>query len=142
MATNYRRFAAQDMNRPLTAEERRLVRWLLEHGTPEGRRLLPQLDHVEVAPWRCPCGCASINFVIAGRAPPDGGMNVVADFVYGEGEETKGVFVWETEGVLAGLEVWAVDNDAPKTLPSPDELQPLETAGSQTPLISGPEARQ
>jgi hypothetical protein len=61
-------------------------------------------------------------------------MNVVADFVYGDGEETKGVFVWETEGVLAGLEVWAVANDAPRTLPSPEELRPLETARSQPPI--------
>lgn len=137
MATNYRRSAAQDMNRPLTADERSLVRWLLEHGTPEGLRLLPQLDHAEVAPWRRPCGCASINFVIAGHAPPSGGMNVAADFVYGDGEETKGVFVWDTAGVLAGLEVWAVANDAPRTLPSPEELRPMETATSWPPIGEG-----
>jgi len=49
-------------NRPLTAPEQRLVRWMLEHGKPEGEGFLEQLDSVKVTPWRCPCGCASINF--------------------------------------------------------------------------------
>jgi hypothetical protein len=34
--------------RPLTAEERRLARWMLEHGGPRGREFLPQLDRARV----------------------------------------------------------------------------------------------
>ena len=43
-------------------------------------------------------------------------MNVVADFVFGSDDEPSGIFVFEKGGLLAGLEVYGLAGDAPKTL--------------------------
>lgn len=56
-----------DTNRSLSASEYALARWMLENGTPEALAFLKQLDDADVTPWRCPCGCASINFQIKGH---------------------------------------------------------------------------
>ena len=60
-------------------------------------------------------------------------MNILADFIFGTDKELSGIFVWEERGVLAGLEVYGLAGDAPKTLPSSDALRPLfeETTLSQ-----------
>jgi hypothetical protein len=82
-------------NRPLSDEGRQLVRWMLEHGSPEARDFPPQLDLAEATPWRCPCGCASFKFAIDGReAPP--GVHVIADFVFGGEDELCGIFAPES----------------------------------------------
>jgi hypothetical protein len=54
------------MNRPLTTAEEHLIRWMLEHGTPEAKAFLLQVEKAEVTPERCPCGCASINLSVQG----------------------------------------------------------------------------
>ena len=84
-------FPMSDGNRQLTDHERRLVRWMLQHGGPEALEFLTQLELAEVTPWRCPCGCASINFQIRGKLAPPPGVHPIADFVFGE-EETLGSF--------------------------------------------------
>ena len=53
-------------DRPLTEQERSLVRWLLEHGNPDAAEFLPQLADAWVVS-RCGCGCASIDFPEAMR---------------------------------------------------------------------------
>jgi hypothetical protein len=112
-------------NRELTAAERRLVRWMLEHGTPEAVEFLPQLEVAEVTPWRCPCGCASINFQIRGKPAAPPGVHPLADFVFGEGDMLSGIFVYEKDGILSGLEVYGLAGDAPKALPDPEQLRPF-----------------
>ncbi len=109
-------------NRNLTDAERRLVRWMLEHGDPEAAAFLPQLDLAEVTPWRCPCGCASINFRIRGmpEAPP--GVHIIADFYLGGKDSLSGIFVFESDGILSGLEVYGLAGDAPRSLPDPNAL--------------------
>jgi hypothetical protein len=113
-------------NRELTSEERRLVGWMLEHGGPDAEKFIPQLERAQVLPTRCPCGCASIDFSMDGRPQPGGGLRAVADFVFDSGDEMSGVFVFEQSGVLAGLEVYGLGGDAPKTLPHPDSLRPFD----------------
>lgn len=49
----------------------------------------------------------------------------IADFVFGSGDELSGIFVFEQSGVLAGLEVYGLAGDAPRTLPSPELLRPF-----------------
>jgi hypothetical protein len=117
-------------NRDLTSEERHLVRWMLEHGTPDAPKFLDQLERAQVLPTACPCGCASIDFIIDGQLEPSGGMRPIADFVFGMGDELSGIFVFEQAGILSGLEVYGLAGDAPKTLPNPDSLRPFtdETA--------------
>ena len=112
-------------NRELTNHERRLVRWMLEHGKPEAVEFLQQLELAEVTSWRCPCGCASINFQIRGKpvAPP--GAHPIADFVFGDEDTLSGIFVYEADGILSGLEVSGLAGDPPKSLPEPEALRPL-----------------
>lgn len=113
-------------NRDLTTEEQNLVRWMLERGGPDASQFLPQLEQAQVLPTRCPCGCASIDFSIDGRPKPTGGLRPIADFIFGSGSELSGIFVFEQSGVLAGLEVYGLAGDAPKTLPGPDSLRAFE----------------
>jgi hypothetical protein len=115
--------------RPLTAAEYRLARWLLEHGGSEPQGFLSQLDLARVTS-RCPCGCASIDFEVAGRPHPTGGLRVLGDFIYGEEDDLKGVFMFERDGVLAGIEVYGLGGDAPKTLPVPEALRPFDASSA------------
>ncbi len=114
-----------DANRELMDHERRLVRWMLEHGSPEARAFLPQLELAEVTPWRCPCGCASINFQIRGKPAAPPGVHPIADFVFGEKDTLSGIFVYENHGILSGLEVTGFAGDAPRSLPEPETLRPI-----------------
>ncbi len=128
---NNKPFGVKPANRPLSDEERCLVRWMLEHGSPEARDFLPQLELAEATPWRCRCGCASFNFAIDGReAPP--GVHVIADFVFGGEDELCGIFVFEKDGILSGLEVYGLAVDPPSSLPPPESLRPFRptTAGA------------
>ena len=124
------------MSRPLTSAEEQLVRWMLEHGKPEARAFLPQLERAQVTDWHCPCGCASINFAVEGFPEPSGGLHPIADFIFGGDEDMSGIFIFEKSGVLAGLEVYGLAGDAPKTLPLSDSLRPFENA---TPCAKSPE---
>jgi hypothetical protein len=68
-----------EQNRPLSASEMSLARWMLEHGEPMARAFLEQLAVAEVTSWRCPCGCGSANFQIKGGEPAPPGVNVLGD---------------------------------------------------------------
>lgn len=118
------------MNRPLTKSEVELVSWLLQHGNMEAASFLPQLAEASVTPWRCLCGCASINFAIHDRPEPHGGMNILADFLFGSTQDLSGIFVFEQSGQLSGLEVYGLAGEAPKYLPAIDSLRPFESASS------------
>jgi hypothetical protein len=111
-------------DRPLREPETSLIRWLLQHGTPQAANYLPQLDRARVAS-RCYCGCASIDFAIDGVIPRPGSIGVLADYEWtGPGGEMFGVFVFERSGLLAGLEVWSQDGLAEaKSLPTIEQLQ-------------------
>jgi hypothetical protein len=111
------------MSRPLTEAEENLIRWMLEHGTLEAKHFLPQLENVRVMDWRCPCGCASINFTVEGLSEPTGDFQILADFVFGAGENLSGIFIFQQNDVLAGLEVYGLAGDAPKFLPSLESLR-------------------
>jgi hypothetical protein len=113
------------MNRQLTSAEEQLIRWMLEHGNHEARAFLPQLEKARVTPDRCPCGCASIDLHIDGFPVPSGGLHILADFQFGGDSDLGGIFIFEQEGVLAGLEVYGLAGDAPKTLPSSSFLRPF-----------------
>jgi hypothetical protein len=98
---------------------------MLEHGTPEAAAFLPQLDTARVTRWRCPCGCASIIFQIRGMPAAPPGVHPIADFVFGDEKTLSGVFVFEKNGILSGLEVYGLVGDAPSTLREPESLRPF-----------------
>lgn len=108
--------------RPLTDVERSLTRWMLEQGGVEALPFLAQLEAAQVVS-RCSCGCASINFEVAGMSAPNGGMRILADFVYDGPEGATGAFVFEQGGVLGGVEVYGLEGGAPAVLPVPSELR-------------------
>jgi hypothetical protein len=116
-----------DGDRPLTAQEKELARWMLEHGTPEAVGFLSQLDRAAATSWRCPCGCASFDIRIAGlqQAPP--GVHILADFEFGDGDCLNGIFIFEAAGILSGVEVVGYSGAAPTALPKIAELRPLST---------------
>jgi hypothetical protein len=114
-------------DRPLTEPETALIRWLLQHGTAAAAGFLPQLADARVVS-RCYCGCASVDFAVNGIVPPAcGGTGILADFLYRSGEgHLCGVFLFESAGLLAGLEVWSVDGlSTPSTLPDVERLHPI-----------------
>ena len=116
-------------NRPLSAEEAALTRWLLVHGESEGHRFVDHVSRAKVV-GRCPCGCASVDFAIDGqRAPAGTGLRVLSDYQWrGEEGELFGVFVFSRGDLLSGLEVWSIDGRAtPTSLPEPSQLEPFGT---------------
>jgi hypothetical protein len=76
--------------------------------------------------WCCPCGCASINLSIDDLPEPSGGLNILADFIFGTDDDLSGASVFEKSGVLAGFEVYGLAGEAPKTLPLPMSLRPFK----------------
>ena len=112
-------------SRPLTRAERELARWMLEHGNPGATAFLPQLEKAQVLNRRCPCGCASFDLEIAGLPIPTGGLRTLGDYVFGDETELAGAFIFERDGVLAGVEVYGMTGDAPRELPTPESLRPF-----------------
>jgi hypothetical protein len=49
---------------------------------------------------------------------------MLGDFMVGEGEESFGVFIFQSGGILSGVEVYALGAEAPSTLPMPGQLRP------------------
>jgi hypothetical protein len=120
---DFRPMSSLEQNRPLSAAEMSLARWMLEHGEPEAREFLEQLAVAEVTPWRCSCGCGSINLQIKGHEPAPPGVHVLADFIFGSGDESAGIFIFENGGLLSGIEVYGRAGDAPRELPREDVLR-------------------
>ena len=113
------------MNRQLSSTEEELIRWMLQHGNPGSQEFIAQLSKAEVTPWCCPCGCASINLSVDDAPELTGAFRILADFIFGTEEDLSGVSVFEKGGVLAGLEVYGLAGDAPRTLPSIESLRPF-----------------
>jgi hypothetical protein len=111
---------------PLTPDELHLIRWMLEQGNPEAQAFLPQLDKASATAWRCACGCASVNLSIDGAPEPPGCLHILADFIFGTNTGLSGIFVFEKNGILAGLEVYGLAAGAHKTLPLPEAWRPFE----------------
>jgi len=111
--------------RPLTDAELTLTRWMLEHSTPEAKLFLPQLDRARATLWQCPCGCASFNFAVEGTPTSEDGIHPIADFLFGDDSNLSGIFVFETKGVLGGVEVYTLSADVSNLLPSPECLRPV-----------------
>ena len=119
--------------REMTESERSLARWMLEHGKPEAKSFLSQLDIARVTTWKCDCGCASFDLSIPGRPEPPPGVNILAEFLIDMRDDGYSeIFVYESGGILSGLEVCGVP-EAPKTLPTSEQLQPYGDVAERSP---------
>lgn len=118
-----------EVDRALSAEERSLVQWLLEHGQGDSLEFLAQLPHIRVARL-CGCGCASIDFSISGKIPPPAKMRVLSDYQWRTSAgHLCGVFIFERDGMLAGLDLWSIDGQmTPDALPPIGNLVPISTS--------------
>jgi len=116
--------------RPLSEQERVLVRWMLQHGEPGAERFLGQLDDAVVS-GVCDCGCASVDFQIGDRhTDRKTGMTILSDYLYGPESPPLGAFVFAHGDTLGGLEVYGFGETADR-LPSPEELRPMEKSTSE-----------
>jgi hypothetical protein len=119
-------------DRPLSAAEEALTRWLLVHGRGDAATYLPDLARARVAA-RCGCGCASVEFAVAGVRPGDrAGLEQLADYRWRDSHgRLAGVFVWASDATLAGLTVWPLDPWAAlEELPAPAALEPPNRVGA------------
>jgi hypothetical protein len=114
---------AKEIFGPLTPEETKLLRWLLEHGSEDLRSYLAQLEGMSGV-RSCDCGCSSIRLEPLDSVPRGvhQGERIVGDFL---GITVKGdsigVVVLQDEGRLAELEVYPFDDFESK---SPDSNFP------------------
>jgi tetratricopeptide (TPR) repeat protein len=125
LPTNHNSMEIPD-ERDLDERERALVRWLLEHGTPDATSYLSQVPLAR-AVSRCGCGCASLNLDIGGqgwRSP--GGMKILSEHDWRDAAgRAFGIFVFAKANTLAGIEVYSMDGlSVPRELPSERILLP------------------
>ena len=121
--------------RPLSAQERVLVQWMLQHGELGAEAFLSQLDDAVVSAV-CGCGCASIDFQIGDRHHDrKKGMTILSDYLYGPESPPFGAFVFAHGDTLGGLEVYGFCETADR-LHSPGELRPMATTTSEQ-AVSG-----
>ena len=113
--------------RPLSEQERALLRWMIEQSSDVRSELSAQVDHTTVAA-RCGCGCASIDLAVDGveedKKEP---MDLIADYAWKtKGGNLCGAYLFTRRGHLAGLDLWSIDGaETPATLPAPEELSPF-----------------
>jgi hypothetical protein len=107
------------------------VQWMLENGTPEAKSFLTQLENAEVTPWKCQCGCASFTLQIRGMELPPPGVHILGDFIFGPEDGPAGIFVFASNAILSGVEVYGLASDAPSQLPEPESLRPFDSAVAQ-----------
>jgi hypothetical protein len=108
------------LDRPATAEEIAIVRWLLENvpvrDVSEYRR--QSLDELHVV-GGCECGCISVDF------QPDawGGSQILADGVvtYEDGIKA-GLILWGKNGKIVLLEAYDLHTDSSHRMPTPADL--------------------
>lgn len=118
-----------ETDRPLSAEEHTVVQWLLEHGDADNADFLDQLAQARVA-HLCRCGCASIGFAIDDKRPRHFAMRVLSDYQWrDEHGHLFGAFVFEQDGLLAGLDLWSIDGrSTPRAMPPIEQLVPFGSA--------------
>src|SRR3569833_163816 len=78
----------EDEKRPLSAEERAVCEWLIDHGTADAKKYAPQLSRVTVVS-RCTCGCPTIDLAVDGKSTV-GASEIIGD---AEGLSPEGLHV-------------------------------------------------
>jgi hypothetical protein len=111
--------------RVLSASENELARWLIEGSTilrpDEKTYFLAELAQARVTS-KCDCGCASIEFEIGEKNRPHGDLRPISEAIVGANQ--FGVFVYEQEGVLSGMEIYGMASmDLPSVFPPIDDIR-------------------
>lgn len=119
-------------DRALSATESEFIGWMLNHGNDRSRQFLAQVDKARVV-GRCTCGCASINLAIDGVTHyPQAGMETLCAFRWKAVEGEFEVFAFACDGLLAGIDLWAVWGQHPASyLPATSLLAPAPSDNPQ-----------
>jgi len=117
--------------RPLSADEARLLAFLLAGDDPRLAPLRQQAEATVVA-GSCGCGCPSIRLRVdqerAGRAPGLGRPAVTSVTVDDQPpEDTLWLHLWVEDGWLEYLEISWIDAP-PRAVPSPSSFQPPQVS--------------
>jgi hypothetical protein len=93
--------------RSLTPEELELLNWLLEHGLPEAKTFVPQIEKIRATRW-CDCGCPSISLHVEERVPLGVCSHTVISDAIALTPDGKrvGVLLFQKAGKLTTLEVY------------------------------------
>jgi hypothetical protein len=106
--------------RPLTALERELIVWMLEHGPDGATSFIPQVDDL-TARNSCSCGCPSIEFSVPLESPYVElplGLRICCSGISDDGLKV-GLMLTAGSGALSELEVYTFGGvDHPFHLPS------------------------
>ncbi|MGA3046565.1 MAG: hypothetical protein ABSD67_08085 [Terracidiphilus sp.] len=112
----------EPLNRPLTQQERNLVRWLIDHSHRDAGSLLPQVERLSVVA-KCNCGCPTIDFALDGQPVAKKGGRLVSDWL----AEVEGmpvyVQLWQSNDRISTLEVGSLPGtDHPFGLPAIESI--------------------
>jgi hypothetical protein len=114
--------------RPLTREEEKLLRWILENWPDEAKSFLPQIEGIR-AENSCSCGCPSISLAVSDGVPTAiaGKDRIVVD-LSGQTSEgfSVGVLLFQDDGKLSELEIYPFDDEGTFGLPTIESLSPFE----------------
>ena len=113
-----------DLPRPLNPDEREFLVYLLNKFVPNPENYLSQLERVVVV-GQCACGCPSIDMWKAGEEPAPGERSHV--FWSGSGTnavgELVGLLLWQTDGMLSGLEIFPCSDERDCGLPCLESIE-------------------
>ena len=113
-------------DRVLSPQERTLLEWLIENGTPEAKEYRSQLEQLRVI-GRCFCGCPTIDLSVGGERSAPGSMKILSDYT-GETPEglQVGVLLFATDGRLSCMEIYDFGgHKGTFSLPRIDTLRPF-----------------
>ena len=110
--------------RPLSAEEKELLLFLLSHTNSDAAAFLPQVEETIVT-GRCSCGCPTID--LKGPDQVEEIIHRSGPLVDASGKTSDnrhvGVLVWANRRQLTGLEVYNLsESDEPWGLPTIESL--------------------
>jgi len=105
--------------RPLTGEERDLIRWLVEHSfVDDATRLMPQIERLSVIS-KCDCGCPTIDLALDGEPVVRKGEMFISDWLADVNGMPVYVQLWVSNGQISSLEVGSLPGtDQPFGLPA------------------------
>ena len=113
-------------HRDLAPNERALLEWLLENGSPEAAAYKAQLAAVRVVS-RCSCGCPSIDLAVGDTNFRTVGPTTLLCDAHWHSPEGISLMVTlhAREGALSELEVITDEDVDVCTLPTPTMLEPI-----------------
>ena len=97
--------------------------WLLAQ-TSEAAAFSSQVDRLRVVAV-CECGCPSVEFALDDAPPPSSTHGHILAEAVGKSPEgvDVGVILWESAGVVSGLEVYCYNNESGFQVPNPKDLE-------------------